>query len=232
MPDMTTARALEQLPAFRGILFDLDGTLVDHATAGWVGAEKFALELGATPDPQRWMDIEAKWFEAFERGEVSHAGQRRERVREYLDRPGLSDEEAMALFDVYRRHYADAWRRYDDALPALQRACAFARTASATVAVFTNGAEDLQNDKLVRTGLNLEGIVMIAAAELGAAKPQPESYEKASALINLEVSECVLIGDNPVNDISGARAVGMQAIYLDRTGQAPDAIATLDPLRW
>lgn len=229
---LSTVATLDRLHEFRGILFDLDGTLIDHETAAWVGAQRFSAEQGVDPDPQLWMDIEAKWFAAFERGEVDHAGQRRARVREYLHKPSLSDDEAMALFDVYRRHYADAWERYDDALPALSRAVEFARRASGTVAVFTNGAAELQTDKLVRCGLNLDGIVMIAAAELGVAKPQPQSYLLASQAIGIRIDECVLIGDNPTNDVSGAHEVGMAAIYLDRHHDTPDSITSLDALRW
>ncbi|VZH86371.1 HAD hydrolase-like protein [Corynebacterium rouxii] len=40
-------------PHFAAILFDLDGTLVDHESACLEGARRWARELGVSEDPDR-----------------------------------------------------------------------------------------------------------------------------------------------------------------------------------
>lgn len=201
-------------PHFAAILFDLDGTLVDHESACLEGARRWARELGVSEDPDRWNAIEIAWFKAFERGEVTHRGQRIERIRDYLHSPDMPEERAMELFQVYLKHYADSWRAYPDAVDALRRALA----TSATVGIFTNGAQDLQKDKLVRTGLWDDRLVMFATAQLGAAKPQPASYAAVLERLALPAESVLVIGDSLRNDVLGSRAAGMHAIHLDRTG--------------
>jgi putative hydrolase of the HAD superfamily len=40
----------------------------------------------------------------------------------------------------------------------------------------------------------------------------------------------VHVGDDPVTDIAGARAAGLSAVLLDRSGRAPGSIASLAEL--
>lgn len=221
----STAAALAHMQHFPVILFDLDGTLIDHDTAARTAARRFAEELGFPVDVQRWMDIEEKWFLAFERGEIDHQGQRVARIREYLAEPTLDYELASDYFESFIKHYSHSWTAYPDALPALQAAL-----SQAKVGILTNGADALQKQKLVATGLDLPDLVMLGSTTLQAAKPQPAAFAKAAEMLQVGLADCVLIGDNPQADIHGARAAGMPAIHLDRSAQAPDSIATLTEL--
>ena len=57
--------------------------------------------------------------------------------------------------------------------------------------------------------------VVVASAEVGMAKPDPEIYELTAGKLSVEVSECVFIDDRQPY-VDGAKAVGMQAIlYQD-----------------
>lgn len=227
-----SALTLAQLSSYRGILFDLDGTLIDHTKAAREGARRFALRLGLQPEVDRWMEIERKWFLAFERAEVSHQGQRYERIREYFSDPEITDEEAARLFGIFVEEYANSWEAFPDATEALEAALAQAERLGGKVGVFTNGALEMQRAKLERTGLDFEGLVMLTATQLGAAKPQPESYRGAASRLGLKAQDCVVIGDSLEADVLGARAYGMAAIHLDRSGETPDSIASLSALRW
>lgn len=204
---------------YKAILFDLDGTLVDHDSAAHRAAHDWAVELGVKPDVQRWIQIETAWFKRFEEGRCTHQQQRVERIREYLNDPSLDDDTCRELFRVFLKHYEANWRPFDDARAALTSA----RRAGAVVGILTNGAEELQMKKMTRTGLWEPHMIMLAAAELGAAKPQVECYERALAKINEHVTaapeEILLIGDNPINDVEGALAVGWDAILIDRAPQ-------------
>ena len=57
------------------------------------------------------------------------------------------------------------------------------------------------------------------SSRIGAAKPDGAIFEKALADHHLHPKEALHVGDSLVEDISGARAAGLWAVYLNRTGK-------------
>jgi putative hydrolase of the HAD superfamily len=74
----------------------------------------------------------------------------------------------------------------------------------------------------------LDGIVI--SAEAGVAKPDPAIFERALALAGVPADAAVHVGDTREVDFAGARAAGLRAIHLDRSGADPDAMASLTEL--
>ena len=213
-------------PHVQNILFDLDDTLLDHTGAARRASIEFAQLNNVTPDPKRWLEVEAKWYQAFERGEVGYLEQRAKRTREFLHKD-LTEKEALTLYDDYLASYRRNWKPLAGAYSTLKTALETYR-----VGVFTNGGRDLQGSKLAACGLDIPNLELFTAPELGAAKPQLASYEKVAALLNTEPSNVLLIGDNLHNDVIAARAAGFEAIHMDPTGTSTDSyvITTLEEL--
>ena len=219
-----------QLPAVTAaVLYDLDGTLVDHDHAARAGVDAWCRSLGM-PENQwdRWSDIEKLWFTRFENGEISHLGQRIGRCREFLGRPELDEAEALDLYEFYLAVYRENWRAFPDAAPSLDNALA----AGLKVGILTNGAQVMQQAKMESTGLWREGMVMCATVEIGAPKPQPEAYLGALERLGVTAEETVMIGDSWANDVEGARQVGMTAIHLARGSAPAGSISSLDEIIW
>lgn len=213
----------------RFILFDLDGTLVDHDYAAHQGALAFARQTGMDGEPEeivhRWLDIERHWFTQFELGRTTITGQRVERTRAFLSRPELTDHEALELYEVYLRAYRAHWRAYDDAAATLDTA-----RGRGPVGIFTNGSAEMQSAKLTVAGLHRDDLILLTAPELGAPKPRPAAYQAVLRVLGLTVdraAEVMVIGDSLANDVDGARAAGMLAVHLDRSGAGGD----IDSLR-
>ncbi|MCS5480492.1 HAD family hydrolase [Corynebacterium sp. YIM 101645] len=219
-----------QLPATTAaVLYDLDGTLVDHDHAARAGVDAWCRELGMSGGQwERWSDIEQRWFSRFENGRISHLGQRIGRCREFLGRPELGEAEALELYEFYLAVYRENWRAFPDAAPSLDNALA----AGLKVGILTNGAQVMQQAKMESTGLWREGMVMCATVEIGAPKPQPEAYLGTLERLGVTAEEAVMIGDSWLNDVAGARQVGMTAIHLDRGGDSAGSIGSLDEIVW
>ena len=132
------------------------------------------------------------------------------------------------MYEDYLAVYRSNWQAYPDALPSLQEALG----RGLKVGILTNGAEEMQRAKLERTGLWLDGMIMCATVELGAPKPQPESYRAALEKIGTPAEHTVMIGDSWENDVAGARRAGLHAVHLDRTGDTGASISSLDELVW
>lgn len=105
------------------------------------------------------------------------------------------------------------------------------------LALITNGAPDIQRDKLADGGLEPYFPVVMVSCEAGVAKPDPEIFARTLEALEVAPAEAVMVGDYPASDILGANRAGVRAIWIRREGQPltdnarPDAtIATLDDL--
>ena len=202
------------LNSYRAVLFDLDGTLVNHSDAARAGVIAWSRELGISPDPARWLALEQQWFLAFERGEVTHSGQRAARVREYLCEPKLSETAALQLFDGFLYQYIASMQPFSDAAEVLEQCF----DCGQLVGIATNGAADLQTAKLRTTGLWDDRLIMLAAVEIGAVKPNPEFYARALDIVGTAPSDTIMVGDSLPNDILAPIAAGIAAIHVDHAG--------------
>ena len=209
----------------RALLFDLDDTLLDHTGAAWDAVDQWCRELGL-PEGQhaRFAAIERKWFQAYERGEVSHHGQRAERCREFLGR-NMSDAEALAAYDGYLSAYREQWRAFADALPTFT----WALESGFQVGILTNGEREMQQAKLEATGLALADVLLIPTVDLGCPKPQREAYLAACRQLGVDAADTLMVGDSLTNDVQGARKAGLHALHLDRTGKGD--LSSLSALR-
>lgn len=158
------------------VLFDLDDTLVDQKSAANAAVLDWAAEHGIDDEDvaHRWGAISAVHYARYQRRELTFAQQRRARAREFLSLD-VSDADADAIFAGYLERYEAGWTLFDDAIPALRRA----RSAGLTVAVFTNGNEDHQRQKLQMFGLEDEVDAVIASSSLPVGKPDPRAFHAA-----------------------------------------------------
>ena len=63
--------------------------------------------------------------------------------------------------------------------------------------------------------------------QIGAYKPSAEAFRKLETALGVDSSNLWYVGDNPANDIAGARAYGLRAVWFNRDGQ--DYPAGLEP---
>jgi putative hydrolase of the HAD superfamily len=80
----------------------------------------------------------------------------------------------------------------------------------------TNGAPDVQREKLSHTALASLFDVTIISAEIGFGKPDPRIFDAALAALDSQPKDAVMIGDSLARDVAGAHAAGVRAIWIDR----------------
>ena len=124
---------------------------------------------------------------------------------------GITRQVADAAADLLPATYycSDAWRLVPDATSALEHA----RRSGHRNVIVSNHAPELPN--LVRDlGLSPLIELTITSAAVGAEKPNPIIFQRAIDLAGADVEKSWMIGDNPVADIAGARAVGLRAVLV------------------
>ena len=57
--------------------------------------------------------------------------------------------------------------------------------------------------------------IVVVSGDLSFAKPDRRIFEYTAEKLGLKTSECLYVGDHPVNDIAGAKLAGMQALRMN-----------------
>jgi putative hydrolase of the HAD superfamily len=205
------------------VIFDLDGTLFDHRLSAVTAIGAWLPELGAAVDDallSEWFALEDRHFVTWQAGRIDFVEQRRRRLTEFLPliavEPG-GPEELDDLYRHYLAHYQRSWTGFEDAGPAV----AAVDGAGLKRAVLTNGAVALQNAKIDAIGLTGRLGQVFTAEGLGTAKPEPASYLAVCASLGVPPDQVLHIGDRYDLDVVAARAAGLAAVHLDRTGAGP-----------
>ena len=92
------------------------------------------------------------------------------------------------------------------------------------LALLTNGAGDVQREKLSRTPFGPYFAAVIVSAEVGVGKPDARIFKLAAERLGVDPREAVMVGDSLVRDVAGAKSAGMAAVWIDRDlWSEPDA---------
>jgi putative hydrolase of the HAD superfamily len=201
----------------KGILFDLDGTLLDHR--GAADAAIIAWAAALAPGHPRlaqvaplWAALEIPHLAAWQAGECSWEEQRRRRVRALCAELAVA---APADLDAAFADYAGRYRRGWAAFPDV--AGVVAALEGFVLGVLTNGSQGPQEAKVRAIGLELSP-VLTGEVLGGHFKPSPACYTGAAAALGLAPEEVLLVGDDVAKDVTGPAAVGMRSVWLDRLG--------------
>jgi putative hydrolase of the HAD superfamily len=215
------------------IFFDIDGTLIDHASASAAASliffDKFPGVIPFSRDeyPAAWEQILNKHFKRWCLGEVSLWEQRRARMRDVFAAPEMSDDEADARYRIFIREYEALTRPFEDAEPCLRN------LAGERLGIISNGAREQQIGKLQRARLLKYFSVMVYSEDVGLGKPSPSIFREACRQAGDASEVCVHIGDDLDADVVPSRALGMRGIHLSRAGNSPlgpPVISTLNDL--
>jgi putative hydrolase of the HAD superfamily len=126
-------------------------------------------------------------------------------------------------------------RRYDDAWPTLEalRAAGY-RTAIVSNLPWGSPAAPWV-EEVARQGLAERTDAVVFCADVGWRKPAWPIFEAALERLGARPQACLFVGDNPRWDLAGPRALGMEAVLIDRHGAVDSLgetpIRSLDELR-
>ncbi len=79
--------------------------------------------------------------------------------------------------------------------------------------ILSNGFRELQALKMKSSGIYHYFKKIILSEDINVMKPYPEIFHFALSATQSDLRQSVMVGDNWVNDIEGARGVGMDQVY-------------------
>lgn len=83
-----------------------------------------------------------------------------------------------------------------------------------SVALLTNGAPDLQREKITATGLASCFKAIAVSGEYGIGKPKPEIFHRLLSELGVTPEEAIMVGNSLERDIAGARNAGIRSIWI------------------
>jgi len=176
----------------QGILFDLDGVLID-STAGVTRVWRdWATRHGLDPDRT---------------AHTAHGCRAIDTVR--LLAPQLDAE--AELLDLERREIADSY----DVVVFHGAATLLASLPPRRWAIVTSGTRDLASHRLAVAGLPVPEL-MITGSDIKQGKPHPEPYQRGAALLGLAPAACVAVEDAP-SGVRSALDAGMPVLAVPTT---------------
>ncbi len=134
---------------------------------------------------------------------------RRESLLALAQEFGCGDNWVEPAFQVFYQARQQV-SLFDDVVPVLDELANHYRLVA-----LTNGNADIQ-----QTGISHWFELAINAAEAGAKKSEPQIYQLALSRLSVAAEHVIHIGDDPVQDVLGARRAGIYTVWLNRQVQS------------
>ena len=212
----------------RAVVFDVDFTLARPGPdLGPEGYRELGRRHGLELDPARYEEARAAAFAEVKRHpELDHDEEIWVLFTERIIRGmgGVGDTYKAAVEMEGRWANSAHFELYDDALPVLDRL----GEHGLLIGLLSNSSRDL-HEFVAHHSLRADAVLTSHAH--GKTKPHESIFRAMLELLGVGADEAVMVGDTVDDDVEGARAVGMQAVLLDREGRYPDLEARLDDLR-
>ena len=221
-------RCTYSLSVLKAVLFDVDFTLFRPGPElGPEGYRRVGERHGLTLDPDLYGEARVASIERLSRErDLVHDEEVWIAFTEQIVL-GMGGDAAGAracavdMVREWERH--ENFTLYEDALPVLGDL----RSRGIRIGLVTNGQRDL-NEFVRHHALDVDA--MVGSREHGRIKPHPSIFVAALRQLDVAPDDAAMVGDSYEDDIEGARALGMRAIFLDRDGlrrEEPDRIDTL-----
>ncbi|MDP3859041.1 MAG: HAD-IA family hydrolase [Stagnimonas sp.] len=199
------------LPRPLGVLFDLDGTLVDTAPDLGAAANHVRESLGLAPLPL------AGYRPAASAGARGLLGMALGITPEHADFPRHRD----AFLAHYALHLAD----HSSLFEGFEQVLAGFEAQGIRWGVMTNKPKRYTEALMAALGLDARAAAVVSADEVPNAKPAPDGLLLACQRAGLNSADCWYVGDD-LRDIVAGRAAGMRTVAAGWGYEGPHPIHT------
>jgi putative hydrolase of the HAD superfamily len=203
----------------RAIVFDVDYTIARPGPdLGPEGYRRLGKRHGLDLDPTLYDEARSAAFTTLKRHpELDHDEEVwvlfTQRIIEGMG--GVGDTYAAALEMEGAWSHAHHFELYDDARPVLEEL----HGRGLQIGLLSNSARDL-NTFVAHHALRVDAV--LTSSSHGKTKPHETIFRRMLELLGVEPAEAAMVGDTLEDDVEGARAVGMQALLVDREGRYPE----------
>jgi HAD superfamily hydrolase (TIGR01509 family) len=209
---------MKRAAGYQAILFDVGGTLLNVACDPHTAAIEAVAHLGDLSPAEFAVAIQKvveEWRAADGRPEVEDLPETWvDHNRRALTLTGFAGDIAVAaqiMEDVFLSEGLEVYPEVVGVVTALA-------SRGYKMGIVSNWPATLELT-LQQFGLGIFFPVIVASGTVGYAKPHPQIFRIAADRMGVDPQDALYVGDSVEHDVMGARAVGMNAVLLDRAGR-------------
>lgn len=221
---------------YKAVFLDWDNTIGDFSQAAW----KSLQEIYVVYRLERWFpsfeayhalyhDYNLYLWDLYGAGRITKDYLRRERFAHPLRVVTQQDKTIPQLAEQHICHMADSigddfCRLTTEHFSVLPYATEVVRYLAKRypLTIVSNGFVEVQYEKIERSGLADCFSHVVLSEEVGIQKPNPLIFEKALQLNGSRAEDVVMIGDTYSSDIAGAKAAGIDQIWITSDVRHPE----------
>jgi len=210
----------ERSRKYRCVFFDLDHTLWDFETNSRETLLElyaaYSLEAKGVPSvsefQHRFRIVNDHLWDQYDRGLIGSEVIRQERFKNILQHFEAYEE---ALCADLSKDYLHACPKKGHLMPGAIEILEYLAAASYNLTVVTNGFEEIQHIKMASGNLQSYFNHIITSQKAGHRKPAREIFDFALQANGAKHHEAIMIGDNLVADIGGARNAAIDTVFFN-----------------
>jgi len=206
----------------KGILFDLDDTIISFADGGieaWKQICEEFCEDCSLSDPDELFQLiksTSEWYwsdkERAEKGRTDLFESRREVVKLALEKIGVNN---VQLAHRISNAHSNKREELIHFFPGAKETLEYLVANDVSLALMTNGPAEYQRSKVRRFDLEKYFDAILIEGEIGYGKPDRRVYTNAVAALNVDAKFLWAVGDNLEWEVWGPQQLGIYSIWND-----------------
>lgn len=203
---------------YKHIFFDLDRTLWDFEKNSSEALSEIVNEFSLSNEIK---DIEEfirvfnyyneRLWDHYRAGKIKKYLLRKERFRLLFNRYGIKNKDLVEKVSrYYLEKYSIKTALIEDAKDTLEYL-----SGKYKLHIISNGFYDIQRVKLINSGISRYITKLFTSDTIGFAKPDKRIFEHAVRSLNAHKQDCLMIGDDEVNDIVGAKNANIDQVFFN-----------------
>lgn len=211
--------ATSNTKAYKCVFFDLDHTLWDYETNSQETLQElyhgYGLRAKGVPEfsdfHKQFRKVNEELWNLYDRGLIDSEVIRKERFKKILE-PFSAYEEKLS--EDISRDYLHICPKKGNLMPHAKEVLDYL-VQHYRLTIVTNGFEDIQHQKVTAGKLENYFDHVVTSQKAGHKKPSREIFECALNLSGIKNHEAIMIGDNLITDIGGARNASIDAVFFN-----------------
>ncbi len=204
----------------RHIFFDLDNTLWDHRKNAWLTLKEIFVrekvrenhQLNFEEFHKEYFTINENLWAQIRDGKIDKEYLRKHRFYESFLFFGIDDFELSQRFE---HNFLDEILNYNELVPGAFELLEYLSEKKYHLHILSNGFHEVTYRKTELSGIKNYFKTITSADEINIRKPQPEIYQYALDKASASKEESIMIGDDWIADVEGAKSFGLEAIFFD-----------------